>query len=217
MFRSSAARVASVFQSTAPHLPSIAAPQARSTQAVDIRRPNVQLRRLQASDVQWLPALCDLLIDGVHHGASLGFLAPMSRYAAMDYWHGVFARLGQHHGLWIACEGDSGPLQACVQLALCTGANAHHRGQVQQMMVHSQSRGRGIASLLMQRLECAALDQGRTLLVLETPSCSQAEAVFAHLGWERAGEIPDYGSCAEGRLHGSAMYFKRLRKQAPSK
>lgn len=178
--------------------------------ALTASRPRVGLRKLNSRDLQWLPALSDLLIDGVHQGATLGFLAPLSRYAALDYWHGVFARLGQHQSLWIACEGDDGPLQGAVQLSLCPRANAHHRGEVQRLMVHSQARGRGIASQLMCRVECAAAEQGRTLLVLEAPSGSQAEAVYAHLGWQRAGEIPDYDACAEGRLHSSALYYKRL-------
>ena len=183
-----------------------------------VSRPrSTHLRKLTASDVQWLPALADLLIDGVHRGASLGFLAPLSRHQALDYWQGVFAQLGMHQSLWIACDagqsGDersAGPLQGAVQLSLCPRANAHHRGVVQRLMVHSQSRGRGIASQLMNRVESAALERGRSLLVLEAPSGSQAEAVYAHLGWQRAGEIPDYDACAEGRLHGSAMYYKRL-------
>lgn len=171
------------------------------------------VRRLTSRDLQWLPALCDLLTDSVHHGASLGFLAPMSRYAALDYWHGVFAKLGQHHSLWIASEGQAdrpAQLQGAAQLSLCPQANAHHRGEVQGLMVHSQSRGRGIASQLMTSVECAALQQGRTLLVLDTPAASQAEAVYVHLGWQRVGEIPDYDSCAEGRLHSTARYYKRL-------
>ncbi|QPF75769.1 GNAT family N-acetyltransferase [Roseateles sp. DAIF2] len=179
-------------------------------------RGRSELRRLSSRDLQWLPALCELLTDSVHHGATLGFLAPMSRYAALDYWHGVFARLGPHLSLWIACEGDDdgqqrpAQLQGAAQLSLCPQANAHHRGEVQGLMVHSRARGRGIASQLMTGLECAALQQGRTLLVLDTPAGSQAEAVYAHLGWQRAGEIPDYDSCAEGRLHPTARYYKRL-------
>ncbi|OYU25782.1 MAG: GNAT family N-acetyltransferase [Burkholderiales bacterium PBB2] len=177
------------------------------------------VRKIGPQDLQWLPALCDLLIDGVHRGASLGFLAPLSRYAALTYWHGVFARLGPQHSLWIACDSEHGdqdghepcgPLQGAVQLSLAPHGNAHHRGEVQRLMVHSQARGRGIASRLMCRLECTAQAQGRSLLVLEAPAASQAEAVFVHLGWQRAGEIPDHEACAEGRLHGSALYYKRL-------
>ncbi len=181
------------------------------------RRQTPEIRRLSSRDLQWLPALCDLLTDNVHQGATLGFLAPLSRYAALDYWHGIFARLGPHLSLWIACEGggedgDGRPpqLQGLAQLSLCPQANAHHRGEVQGLMVHSRARGRGIASQLMHSLECAALQQGRTLLVLDTPAGSQAEAVYVHLGWQRAGEIPDYDSCADGRLHSTARYYKRL-------
>ena len=175
------------------------------------RRSAVQVRALSSRDLQWLPALADLLIDSVHHGASLGFLAPLSRYQAMDYWHSVYARLGSHHQLWIACEGDGrGPLQGAVQLALPQPSNAHHRGEVQRLMVHSQERGRGIASLLMSALESAALHQGRRLLVLEAPADSQAEAVYTHLGWQRAGAIPEHSICAEGRLHSAALLYKIL-------
>ncbi|MDN3546337.1 MAG: GNAT family N-acetyltransferase [Roseateles asaccharophilus] len=185
-------------------------------------RPRPDIRRLSSRDLQWLPALCDLLTDSVHQGATLGFLAPLSRYAAMDYWHGVFARLGPHLSLWIACEGsedgDGRPpqLQGVAQLSLCPHANAHHRGEVLGLMVHSRARGRGIASQLMTSVECAALQQGRTLLVLDTAAGSQAEAVYVHLGWQRAGEVPDYDSCADGRLHSTARYYKRLHMPALS-
>jgi len=176
-----------------------------------LRRTPVKVLKLNSRDLQWLPALADLLIDSVHQGASLGFLAPLSRYAALDYWHGVYAKLGQHHSLWIASEDEGhGPLQGAVQLSLCPQANAHHRGEVQRLMVHSHERGRGIASQLMSRVECEAISQGRHLLVLDAPADSQAEAVYQHLGWQRAGEIPDYMSCAEGRLHSSALMYKRL-------
>ncbi|MEJ6007654.1 GNAT family N-acetyltransferase [Paucibacter sp. AS339] len=173
-----------------------------------------QLRKLASHELQWLPELCELLTDSVHRGASLGFLAPLSRYAALEYWHGVFARLGPRHKLWVACSGE-GPdarLLGAVQLSLCPLANAHHRGEVQHLMVHSQARGQGLASRLMTRLECTALAHGRSLLVLETQSGSQAEAVYAHLGWQRVGEIPDYGACAEGQLQGAALYYKRLQQ-----
>lgn len=175
------------------------------------QRAPIQIVQLSSRDLQWLPALTHLLIDNVHQGATLGFLAPLSRYAALDYWHGVFARLGQHHSLWIACESEApGRLLGAVQLSLCPLANAHHRGEVQRLMVHTQERGRGVASHLMSRVECAAATQGRYLLQLETCADSQAEAVFAHLGWQRAGQIPDHCHGAEGQLQNVAIYYKRL-------
>jgi acetyltransferase len=176
-----------------------------------LQRAPMEIVKLTSRDLQWLPALTTLLIDNVHLGATLGFLAPLSRYQALDYWHGVFARLGQHHMLWIACESEGpGRLLGAVQLSLCPLANAHHRGEVQRLMVHSQERTRGVAGQLMSRLECAAATQGRFLLQLETCADSQAEAVFAHLGWQRAGQIPDHCHGAEGQLQAAALYYKRL-------
>lgn len=176
-------------------------------------RLNLRLRRLSPKDEELLPQLCELLIDSVHRGACLGFLAPMSVGAAQDFWRGVLARLGPQEELWVACDDhDERPrLHGAVQLFMCPQLNAHHRGEVRGLMVHSQSRGRGVASRLMSRLECTALERGRQLLVLETPAGSQAEAVYTHLGWQRAGEIPGYAACAEGRLHSAALMFKHLR------
>jgi len=185
---------------------------ANSTQA---SRAPLRVHRLRPDSQAWLPTLAELLIDNVHRGASLGFLAPLSRSAALSHWQDVLANLGPHRSLWVASESDipGAMVHGAVQLSLCPQANGHHRGEVQGMMVHSNSRGRGLASQLMTRVECAAMAKGRSLLVLDTPSGSQAEAVYAHLGWQRAGEIPDYDACAEGRLHSTARYFKRL--QAP--
>ncbi|MDM4767947.1 GNAT family N-acetyltransferase [Pelomonas sp. SE-A7] len=175
-------------------------------------RAQAVLHKLNSGDTHWIPALAELLVDNVHQGACLGFLAPLSRFAAQDYWHQVLARLGPHHQLWIACDGER--LQGSVQLSLCPRANAHHRGEVQQLMVHSRARGMGWAGRLMARVECAALAQGRTLLVLDAPAGTQAEAVYLHLDWQRAGEIPGHSACADGVLLASAMYYKRL--QLPS-
>jgi acetyltransferase len=187
-------------------------PQASDTAALPrLERAPIEILKLSSRDLQWLPALTHLLIDNVHLGATLGFLAPLSRYQALDYWHGVFARLGQHHMLWIACESEGpGRLLGAVQLSLCPLANAHHRGEVQRLMVHSEERSRGVAGQLMSRLECAAATQGRFLLQLETCADSQAEAVFAHLGWQRAGQIPDHCHGAEGQLQTAVLYYKRL-------
>lgn len=172
----------------------------------------IRLRSLGRDDIEWLPALADLLVDGVHHGASLGFLAPLSRYAALDFWNERLARLSANERLWIATSRDEigAPLLGAIELVLCEGADAHHRGELRRLMVHSQQRGLGLASQLVCRAECAALDAGRSLLTAQVPGGSQAEAVFAHLGWHCGGEIPDFSCCAEGRRHTGALYYRRL-------
>ncbi|MBV8603899.1 MAG: GNAT family N-acetyltransferase [Pelomonas sp.] len=172
----------------------------------------IRLHGLRRDDLEWLPALAELLVDGVHHGASLGLLAPLSRDAALDFWRERLAGLGPQQRIWVAtARGDArAPLLGAVELVLGAGADAHHRGELQRLMVHSQQRGLGLASQLVCRAECAALDAGRSLLVAQLAAGSQAEAVFAHLGWQRGGEIPELVCCAEGRRHTGALYYRRL-------
>jgi hypothetical protein len=57
--------------------------------------------------------------------------------------------------------------------------------------------------------ECARAD-GRTLLVLDTQAGSVAEAVYRHLGWQPAGQIPDYATTPNGVLHATVYFYKHL-------
>ncbi|MBV8125280.1 MAG: GNAT family N-acetyltransferase [Paucibacter sp.] len=190
-----------------------AASTALRTGVVDRPRHGIQIRRIQAHDLQWLPALADLLIDSVHQSHSSDFLAPLSRYAALEYWHGVYAKLGAGHALWMACEGGAhGPLHGAVQLKLA--AHAHHRGEVQRLMVHSREQGRGIGSQLMAALESTAASWGRHLLVLDAPTDSASASVFRHLGWRPSSEAPGFSSLMNDARRDAAMLYKRLRRQS---
>jgi hypothetical protein len=46
--------------------------------------------------------------------------------------------------------------------------------------------------------------------VLDTLLGSHAENVYRHLGWQRAGEIPDFAAAPDGELFPTVYYFKRL-------
>ena len=150
-----------------------------------------------------------LLIDAVHSGASIGFLAPVSRETADRYWHGVFASLSGALLLWVA-EKD-GAVVGTVQLALCEKDNGRHRAEVQKLQVLRAARGNGVATLMMCELEAEARRRRRSLLFLDTLLASHAEEVYRHLGWSRAGEIPDYATTPEGELFPTVLYFKQLR------
>ena len=63
------------------------------------------IRRLHAFDEAQIDALADVLIDCVEGGASVGFLAPLSRDTAGRYWESIFSALGEHLCLWVA-ESD---------------------------------------------------------------------------------------------------------------
>jgi GNAT superfamily N-acetyltransferase len=150
-----------------------------------------------------------LLIDAVHSGASIGFLAPVSRETADHYWHGVFASLSGDRLLWVAEK--EGVVVGTVQLLLCDKDNGRHRAEVQKLQVLRAARGNGVATLLMGELEAEARRRGRSLLFLDTLLASHAEDVYRHLGWNRAGEIPDYATSPDGELFPTVLYFKQLR------
>ncbi len=168
------------------------------------------VRRVSAGEVSLIEPLGRLLTDAVHSGASVGFLAPVAPATADRYWRGIFATLdaGDDLLLWVAEAG--GQVVGSVQLALCPKENGGHRAEVQKLFVHSVARGRGISTLLMQAAETEARHRQRSLLVLDTLLGSHAENVYRHLGWSRAGEIPDFAMSPDGELFPTVYYFKQL-------
>jgi acetyltransferase len=176
----------------------------RSTRSSD----TVVVRRVAATELALIEPLGQLLIDAVHSGASIGFLAPVSRETADRYWRGVFASLGESLLLWVA-ERD-GVVVGTVQLALCEKDNGRHRAEVQKLQVLRAVRGLGVSTLLMCELEAEARRRRRSLLFLDTLLASHAEDVYRHLGWTRAGEIPDYATTPGGELFPTVLYFKQL-------
>ena len=173
----------------------------------------IAIRQVAARDARLFEGLCALLADTVEAGASVGFLAPLSRGAAERYWESVFASLGEHLCLWVA-ESD-GRVVGTIQLAPAAKENAPHRAEVQKLLVLPSHRGRGIGSRLMAAAERFAQSVGRTVLVLDTEIGSHAETVYRHLGWQKAGAIPDYALTPDGRLHATVYYYKLLERRAP--
>jgi acetyltransferase len=168
----------------------------------------LRLREVAAPDSALLAPLGQLLIDAVHGGASVGFLAPLAPARASAYWEQVFAALGEALQLWVA-EVD-GQVVGSVQLAPCLKENGRHRAEIQKLLVRTSRRGQGIAGQLMAQAEARARAAGIRLLVLDTQGGSPAESLYRHLGWTRAGEIPGYAASPDGRLHATAYYFKSV-------
>ena len=74
----------------------------------------------------------------------------------------------------------------------------------------ARCRRRGIARQLMQAIEAQARDAGRTLLVLDTESGSDAVPFYESQGWERCGSIPDFALSADGVPTANILYYKRV-------
>ena len=166
----------------------------------------IRISQVSAQDESLLEGLCDLLADVVEGGASVGFLAPLSRQTAGKYWKQVFAALGDHHFLWVAEAG--GRVVGSIQLSAVARENSRHRAEVQKLFVLASHRGRGLARKLLEAAESFAQSIGRTLLVLDTESGSVAEGVYRHLGWQRAGAIPNFALTPDGHLHTTVYYYK---------
>jgi acetyltransferase len=156
-----------------------------------------------------LPQLTALLQDAVDSGASLGFLPPLAPEVVEDYWAGVLREMAQGARILLVAT-EAGEIMGAAQLELASRQNALHRAEVQKLFVHRRFRNRGIARLLMSAVESAALEAGRTLLVLDTQRGSVAEQLYAKYGYTRAGIIPQYARSADGILHDTVLFYRLL-------
>ena len=156
------------------------------------------------------PALCEILIDCVRDGASIGFLEPLSSADADAYWARVGDAVAAGRCMLLAGALADGAIAATVQLDVDTLPNQPHRATVSKLLVHTGARRRGLGEAMMLAAERAARDAGRWLLTLDTAT-GDAERLYARLGFSRAGSIPDYAMNPDASLTATTFYYKRLR------
>ncbi|WP_431320945.1 GNAT family N-acetyltransferase [Rhizobium sp. YTU87027] len=156
-----------------------------------------------------IPDLCEVLTDCVNGGASVGFMQPYTNADAEPYWQGVADAVASGATLLFVAEIDGRPV-GTVQVGAAQMPNQPHRGDLKKLLVHRSARGKGLASLLMDAAEREAAVRGKTLLVLDTATGSEAEAIYPRLGWERVGVIPDYALWPEGGLCATTFFYKRV-------
>jgi ribosomal protein S18 acetylase RimI-like enzyme len=154
--------------------------------------------------------LADVLIDCVEGGASVSFMLPLEHERAEAIWASLLdsATRGERIVL-VAREQETGAVVGTVQVVLTAPENQPHRGEIAKMLVQRRSRRRGIAEALMRAAEGAALEAGKTLLVLDTSS-ADAERLYHRLGWQRVGTIPDYALWPDGGLVDTTIFYKNL-------
>jgi ribosomal protein S18 acetylase RimI-like enzyme len=168
------------------------------------------IERLDAPTAETLlPQFVALLQDAVESGASLGFWAPLDDDPAQAYWRDVFAEVRAGQRLLLGALRD-GALLGSVQLAPSPKQNAPQRAEVQRLMVHRAYRRQGIGQALMRAVEREALDAGRTLIVLDTNTGSDAERLYRSLGYRELGVIPDYTIGPDSAGYASTFFYKSL-------
>lgn len=172
---------------------------------------NIRIRIVERAEVGLAEALAEVLIDCVEGGASIGFMLPLPRAKAAAFWEGVLAGVARGERiLLVAEEAGTNALLGTVQLALSMPDNQPHRADVAKMQVRRAARRRGVGEALLRAAERAALAAGRTLLVLDTVTGSDAERLYTRLGWRRCGEIPGYALWPQGGLCSTTYFYREL-------
>jgi GNAT superfamily N-acetyltransferase len=153
--------------------------------------------------------LCEVLSDCINGGASLGFMLPFAPEDAVAYWQDIAEQV-ERGGIILATAEVEGRVVGTVQVGLAAKPNQPHRGDLMKLLVHRSARGLGLSRKLMATVEEEAARRGRTLLVLDTATGSEAEAIYPRLGWERVGVIPDYALWPQGGFCGTTLFYKRI-------
>jgi ribosomal protein S18 acetylase RimI-like enzyme len=169
----------------------------------------IEVAELDASAARAaIDELADVLVDCVEGGASVSFMAPYTHAQAIGFFRGIAAAVERHEIVLIAGR-TNGRIVGTVQLGIRTPPNQPHRADVMKLLVRRDARKQGVGAALMRRLEAAARERGRTLLVLDTASDAAAR-LYERMGWTRVGVIPDYALLPHGGFCATTLFWKRV-------
>jgi GNAT superfamily N-acetyltransferase len=167
------------------------------------------LRRLHALDDAQIDELAGVLIDCVEGGASVSFMAPLTRDRALSFWRRVARGVAAGERALLVAEDAEG-LCGTVQLVLDQPENQPHRADLSKMLVHRRARRGGLGATLMRAAESMARECGKTLLVLDAVTGGDAARLYERLGWVRVGDIPGYALSPQGELCGTTVFYRDL-------
>jgi GNAT superfamily N-acetyltransferase len=166
------------------------------------------VQRLYTVTEPQVRGLAELLADCVDGGASVSFMHPLPLAKALDFWRRVADRVARSEIALLVAEDIDGVV-GTVQLILDQPENQPHRADLSKMLVHRRARRRGLGEALLRAAENVARDCGKSLLVLDTAS-SDAERLYAKLGWQRCGVIPGYALLPRGGLCDTTFFYRTL-------
>jgi ribosomal protein S18 acetylase RimI-like enzyme len=168
----------------------------------------MSIRRLEGAEREGaIPELATILADCVQGGASVGFVLPFTALDAETYWRQAAPRMDV-----LLVAGNGRRIDGTVSLKFAEFPNGRHRAEVVKLLVHRGARGQGLATALMAALEEEARAAGRTTLVLDSDSDSDAVRLYRGLGWEESGSVPRYCLSPDGRLKATTFMHKLLQK-----
>lgn len=173
---------------------------------------SIEIRRLASTELrEQLDALATVLHETVEAGASVGYMWPFPPAEARALVEAWAREVDEGRRALLAAFAD-GELVGAVQLVLALPPNQPHRGEVAKLQVRPCARGRGIAQLLMERIEEEARAKGKTLLVLDTVTGSTADRLYRRLGWQELGTVPGFALYPDGTPCDATFFWKELRE-----
>lgn len=166
------------------------------------------IERLDAdAAAKCVDALAAVLVDSVEGGASVNFMWPFSFERARGFWEGVAAKVARGEAILLAARDGDG-ICGTVHLSTAVPENQPHRADVTKMLVHRRARRQGIGEALLRVVEQEAAEAGRTTLVLDTVTGSDAERLYRRGGWNVCGVIPNYALFPDGRPCATTVFWK---------
>jgi GNAT superfamily N-acetyltransferase len=170
----------------------------------------IEVRRLRPDEArEQLDALAGVLADCVAGGASVGYMEPFSHADARTVYEDYVRDAEQGRRIILGAFLD-GNLVGTAQLVLAVPPNQPHRAEVARVLVHRSARRRGFAQRLMEQLEQEALDEGKTLLVLDAVTGGDAARLYERLGWNKVGVIPNYALYPDGQFCDTTVFWKTV-------
>lgn len=167
------------------------------------------IRCLSVLDADRVEQLAGVLIDCVEGLASVGFMLPMKRETAVEFWRCVARGVEAGERALLVAEDTTG-VCGTVQLLFGLPENQPHRADLMKMLVHRRVRRRGLGAALMRAAEHVARECGKTLLVLDAVTGGDAARLYERLGWVRVGDIPGYALWPQGGYCSTTYYYRTL-------
>jgi ribosomal protein S18 acetylase RimI-like enzyme len=154
--------------------------------------------------------LAETLIEAVAGGGSISFMHPVSMEKALAFWRSSAESVANGERILLVARDAGGDVVGTVQSILAQPENQPHRADIAKMMVHPRARRRGIAEALMREIERLTFAAGKTVMVLDTETGQAASHLYTKLGWQVAGDIPDYALLPHGGLCSTTYFYKRV-------
>ena len=153
--------------------------------------------------------LADVMLSCVDDSGSMCLVAPVVPDKTVAFWHRIAADVGTRERIVVAAW-RGGIMVGAGMLHLAQPDNQAHRAEVQTVLVAPNYRRTGLGRAIMRVLEQAALDNGRTLLTLNTTFDGAGHALCRAENWQEAGWIPDFTRGPDGISRTMAIFWKRI-------